>query len=69
LNKLKITQLGILLWAGMVWEDETLTPKSVMRMVDEHSSIVEATQKATAAIFAAFPQIKEVAPVKNPKRA
>jgi hypothetical protein len=40
-----INEIAVILWAGLQHEDNTLTPEKVMDLIDEHSSIDEASEK------------------------
>ena len=51
---------AILLWAGLVHEDNKLTPDKVMELIDEHSNITEAAKVMGEALNAAFGGKKEV---------
>lgn len=54
LNDLSIYELSVIVWAGLVHEDSSLTPETVMEMIDEHSSMVEITEALAKAFTAGF---------------
>lgn len=54
INDLSLYQLAVLLWAGLSHEDATLTPESVMDLVDDHSNISEITEIMGKAFTSAF---------------
>ncbi|WNF31636.1 hypothetical protein RI196_09965 [Aeribacillus composti] len=49
-ENMKMEDLAVMLWAGLVHEDESLTPEKVMDLVDEYSNL----QKVTEAMSQAF---------------
>lgn len=56
LSDLSMTEMAIILWAGLVHEDAKLTPEKVMELVDEHSTITEAMEMMSKAFEASFSQ-------------
>ena len=53
-----ITELYTILWAGLTHEDASLTIDKVMDLVDEYSSIEEASEKITEAFETSFSKKK-----------
>lgn len=53
-DNLTMEDTAVLIWAGLVHEDNKLTPDKVMDLVDEHSTIVEVMPKMMEAINGAF---------------
>lgn len=43
-GRMTMKDYAILIWAGLVHEDNELTPEKVMDLVDEHSSIAEVSK-------------------------
>lgn len=39
LNKIKMSELAVIIWAGLYHEDNTLTPDKVAELVDDYSDI------------------------------
>lgn len=67
LNDLSIYELSVIVWAGLVHEDSSLTPDAVMQLIDEHSSMVEITEGMAKAFSASFGGSEEAG--KKGKRA
>lgn len=44
-DNIGINEIAVILWAGLQHEDPNLTPEKVMDLIDEHSSIEEASEK------------------------
>jgi hypothetical protein len=61
-EKMTIRQMAALIWAGLNVE---MTVEDVMDLIDEHSSMLEASQAIEKAIKEAFPEEK---PSKNAKK-
>lgn len=53
-DNLTLHELATIICCGLMHEDADLTPEKVMDLVDEHSSIVEVTQKMGEAFAQAF---------------
>lgn len=54
LNKVGIKDLLIIVYAGLYYEDKTLTIETVGDLIDEYSSIQEITEKLGEALTLAF---------------
>lgn len=54
LEDLSQYELAVILWAGLVHEDSSLTPESVMDLIDEHSSIMDASSAMSKAFEQSF---------------
>ncbi len=54
LNKVGIKDLLIIVYAGLYYEDKTLTIEAVWDLIDEYSSIQEITEKLGEALTLAF---------------
>lgn len=58
---LSMSDYATVMWAGLVHEDRDLTPIKVMELIDEHSTIKEATEimwKAMNEIFGASEEVE-----------
>jgi hypothetical protein len=53
-NELTLEELSIVLWAGLVHEDATLTPDGVMDLVDQHSGLTAISAVMSDAMADAF---------------
>ena len=53
-DNLSMQDQAVLLWAGLLHEDPTLTPDDVMDLVDKYSTIGEAIRKTGEALAEAF---------------
>lgn len=51
---LTMDELATIMWAGLVHEDNKLTPDKVMELVDEHSSMYKASLEMWKAFNEAF---------------
>lgn len=54
LDNLTMHQTATMMWAGLVHEDEKLTPEKVMDLVDDHSDMVTALTEMGEAFAQAF---------------
>lgn len=54
MDKLTMKQTAAFIWAGLVHEDNTLTPDSVMDLIDDYSNIAEAAELLGKAIEASM---------------
>jgi hypothetical protein len=54
LEELSQRELAVIIWAGLVHEDATLTPETVMDLIDDYSSIPAITESMSKAFEAAF---------------
>jgi hypothetical protein len=66
-ENLRMEDLAVVFWAGLVHEDKNLTPDKVMDLVDQYSSlkeVSEAMQEAFAA-FAGEDELQEAGQEKN----
>ena len=57
-NNMTMKTLATIVWGGLFWEDNTLTPDSVMDLIDDNSTISEVSEKVGAAMSEAFPEQK-----------
>lgn len=53
-NNLTVKQTATVMWAGLVHEDNKLTPDKIMELVDRHSSYNKAAERLMEAITTAF---------------
>lgn len=44
-GKLTMEEYAYVIWAGLVHEDKNLTPKKVMELIDEYSSLLAVTKE------------------------
>nr|WP_312578220.1 hypothetical protein [Sedimentibacter sp.] len=51
---LTMDQTATIIWAGLAHEDNTLTPETVMDLIDEHSSIPETSKEMWKALNSVF---------------
>ncbi|KAF5047422.1 hypothetical protein DSECCO2_460530 [anaerobic digester metagenome] len=51
---LTMEKTATIIWAGLVHEDNTLTPEIVMDLIDEYSSIPEVTKEMWKALNSVF---------------
>ena len=54
MDNLTMEDAATIIWAGLVHEDDKLTPNKVMDLVDEYSNLMEVTKAMTEAIDEAF---------------
>lgn len=54
MDNLTMEDAATIIWAGLVHEDDKLTPNKVMDLVDEYSNLKEVTKAMTEAIDEAF---------------
>jgi hypothetical protein len=54
MENLTLEQASIMLWAGLLHEDPTLTVDGLMDLIDEHSSIEESFSVLAIAITTSF---------------
>lgn len=59
MDNLSIEELSVMLWAGLVHEDESLTPDSVIDLIDDHSNMTDAAEVMGEAFSRAFDGGKE----------
>jgi hypothetical protein len=53
-NDLRMEDLAAIAWAGLVWEDKTLTVDAVIDLIDEYSDFREALDIILSAIDESF---------------
>jgi hypothetical protein len=53
-SNITMEQIAIILWAGLVHEDDNLTPDIIMDLVDEYSSVPKVTDIMNQALTDAF---------------
>lgn len=54
MDNMTMEEAAVMIWAGLVHEDKSLTPEKVMDLVDDHSSLPEVMRQLTEAINASF---------------
>lgn len=54
MNDLSMEETATLIWAGLVHEDNKLTPENVMDLIDDYSTVAEVTEVMNEAVNAAF---------------
>jgi hypothetical protein len=54
MENLTMEEQAVIIWAGLVHEDSSLTPDRVMELIDEHSDIQTALETMGKAFEAAF---------------
>ena len=64
MENMTMKDAAVIIWAGLVHEDKELTPDKIMDLIDDNSSINEATESMLKALEGAFGENK-----KNSKRA
>jgi UDP-N-acetylglucosamine:LPS N-acetylglucosamine transferase len=64
-ENLTMEEAAILIWAGLVHEDNNLTPEKVMDLVDEYSNFREVIAEMMEAINKAFGLDEEEVKEKN----
>lgn len=58
-SNLSIEQTANVMWAGLVHEDNKLTPDKIMELIDKHSSYKEALEIMSSAVNEAFGKDEE----------
>lgn len=53
-NEITYEEVAVIIWAGLVHEDESLTPESVAKLIDDHSDIQTAMEAMGKAMEEAF---------------
>lgn len=53
-DSLSVTDIAVIIWAGLVHEDKELTVDRVMDLVDEHSTIPEVSMAVMKAFQSSF---------------
>lgn len=64
-NNVSIKDTSIMIWAGLYHEDKDLTPDIVMDLIDEYSSIEDASDIMIRALDEAFGEKNKKAVAKN----
>jgi L-fucose isomerase-like protein len=54
MEELTMRQAATLIWAGLVHEDNSLTVKQVMKLIDEYGDLQDVLQKMTDALDKGF---------------
>lgn len=62
MNKIRIKELGVIIWAGLEHEDQSLTPEIVLELIDANDVSIDvisnAVGKAISAAFGSSPKKK-----------
>ncbi|MSS42468.1 hypothetical protein FYJ27_01780 [Anaerosalibacter bizertensis] len=62
---LSMEEYSVIMWAGLQHEDKDLTPDKVMELIDEHSSLMEATKIMWEALNSVFKTGEETGETKE----
>ena len=55
LNKIRLKEVAVLVWAGLQHEDDTLSPKDILKLFDDHDAdYVKILEVVSEAISDAF---------------
>ena len=65
MDDMRIKEIAVIIWGGLVVDDEGLTVENVMSLIDTYSSIKEATEKMGKAMSKAFGEKTEGTEQKN----